>query len=1205
MPDLVGKTIGQYQILEQVGQGGMATVYRGHQPSMNRYVAVKVLSPSLAEDETFVKRFRQEAQAIAQLEHPHILPIYDYGEQDGLIYMVTRYIDSGTLKDRLTRHYSPQEAQRIIGPIAEALDYAHSQGIVHRDVKPSNILIDPRGQPLLTDFGIAKMMEATANLTGSGVIGTPTYISPEQAQGQTIDGRSDIYALGVVLYEMLIGTPPYEAETPVAVVMKHITDPPPAPRLKRPDLPAEIEKIVLKALAKNPDHRYQRAGELSAALNHFLSSQKTAVSVEPPSPPAAAPPPARQRPAWTMWAMGGGAALCLAAFLCAGLFFVLRSRTEPDATPTSALVRSTAEAESLTPPAETPAAVETPAELGGEEPPVPEQVANTLPFQSAVQIWALQREGDGWTELWNGSGSIVTRDGYILTNAHVVLPDKYYDVDGLLVSLTEKADEPPVPTYMAEVVVADPDLDLAVIRVTSDLDGNPVDYDGLDLPTVPLGDSDELELGTAIRILGFPGIGGETITLTSGEVAGFVSEPGIKGRAFIKTSATIAGGNSGGMAIDEGGVLIGVPTQLGYGGDDQFVDCRVLADTNGDGVIDDRDGCIPTGGFINALRPINLAKPFIESAIAGLAQQPPAPEPERTEPEAPPNAGEELYFDDFAASGPDWSLFTDDEVSSRIEDGRMVIDVDVENTVAWATLEQEYDNVDIEVETAKLAGPEDNGFGVLLRYQDGDNFYLFEISSDGFYRASLLEDDEWATLIEWTRSDVINLDGPNVMAVESQGPRFTLFINGVQVDQVSDDTFDRGRIGLAARAISEPHVSIGFDNLSLRVPGGPRRAGIVPERESGTVEDLIYSDDFSVERDDWFIGDDEDAAFGYDGGEYFIEVYSDQLETWSSLSLDSDDLIVEVDARKVSGTDLNSFGVLCRYVDADNFYALEVGSDGSYAIRRVHDGEFEALVDWSESDAIEQGEVWNRVRASCIGDELSLWVNDVLLASTTDDTLPSGDMALTVGTYDEGDVRVHFDNLAVYSAAPAVAEETEETLLIDDFSDEDGGWPVGEESASRFYYDDGEYYIEIFKSNFTAWASSGDSWDDVVIDVDARQVSGPDDNQYGLFCRYQDNDNFYEFDISGDGFYAIYLQKDGEYQSLKKWTATSAIRQGEATNHLTAICDGDRLALWVNGEFVAEVFDDSLSEGEIALAIGSFDEPDVVIAFDNLRVSAP
>jgi len=834
--------------------------------------------------------------------------------------------------------------------------------------------------------------------------------------------------------------------------------------------------------------------------------------------------------------------------------------------------------------------------------PTPTVTASSLPVQSVVQIWALQKEGNDWSQLWSGSGSIVTADGYILTNAHVVLPDKNYDVDGLLVSLTLDADQPPEPAYLAEVIVADPDLDLAVIRVTADLEGNALDYAALNLPAVPLGDSDSLELGTPISILGYPGIGGETVTLTRGEVAGFISQPGVKGRAFIKTSATIAGGNSGGMAISEDGYLIGVPTQVGYGGDGEVVDCRVLSDTNGDGSVDERDGCIPTGGFINALRPIELSRPFIQEAIAGVVQQPPASKSPQIE--ALPDAGEELFFDEFSDPESGWSTPSGEDYSVYYEQGRLVVDVDVADTLVWSVLDQEYADVHVQVETIRLGGPYDNAFGIMLRAQDADNFYLMEISSDGFYRIGLYENDEWISLVDWTKTDLINLGGVNLMAAEAHANRFTLFINGVQADQVYDDTFSSGLLGLVAQSMSEPYVSMGFDNAQLRVPGGVRKRSVVPETETDGRERLIYSDDFGVESDDWYTGSDEDAVFGYEDGGYFIEVIPGQFRVWSGLELDSDDVLIDVDARKLFGPDVNSFGVFCRYRDADNFYALEIGSDGTYAIYKVIRGEMEALVDWAEAPEIRLEEAWNRLRVACVEEELSLWANDVLLASTSDGELTSGDVALTVGTFDEGDVRVHFDNLAIYEPTSPSSTDTAETLLTDDFSDE-GVWPVEEADDTRYYYEDGEYLIEVLESDLAAWATSGDRWADVAVEVDARQVSGPDDNLYGLLCRYQDRDNFYEFDISGDGYYAIYVKRAGEFKTLVPWTATSAIRQGESSNHLAVTCQTNRLAMSVNGELVAEVFDETLSEGEVAMIAGTFDEPGVVIAFDNLQISNP
>ena len=251
--------------------------------------------------------------------------------------------------------------------------------------------------------------------------------------------------------------------------------------------------------------------------------------------------------------------------------------------------------------------------------------------KSVVQIIAFDVTSQGRVQpKWVGTGSIITKDGLILTNCHVALPSAMFgpgpdnDRDGLIVALTTRTDKPPTPMYIGEVAQYDPDLDLAIIRITKTLDGAKVDPASLNLPALPVGDSDEVELGDELFIFGYPTIGGETITFTSGNVSGFVSQRGLEGRAWIKTDATIAGGNSGGTGVNDKGLLVGVPTRGGAGDTEKTVDCRRISDTNGDGRIDERDTCVPMGGFINSLRPVNLAKPLIEAAKRGLA---PAPQP--------------------------------------------------------------------------------------------------------------------------------------------------------------------------------------------------------------------------------------------------------------------------------------------------------------------------------------------------------------------------------------------------------------------------------------------------------------------------------------------------------------------------------------------------------------------------------------------------
>jgi len=285
MEDLTGRQFGYYQIVAPLGEGGMAAVYKAYQPSMERYVAVKVLPRHMATSEEFVNRFRRESKLLAQLQHPHILPVFDYGEADGYPYIVMPFINSGTLANLLQkRQPSLPEVRRVMTQLGDALGYAHAEGMIHRDIKPSNVLIDERGNCLLTDFGLARMAESATKITASGaVMGTPAYMAPEQGAGANIDHRCDIYSLGIILYEMVTGRVPFTAETPVAVVFKHIQDPLPSARKLNPKLPESVELVLLKVLAKNPDDRYQNAEDFVVAIQKALPLDTPDQSISPAS----------------------------------------------------------------------------------------------------------------------------------------------------------------------------------------------------------------------------------------------------------------------------------------------------------------------------------------------------------------------------------------------------------------------------------------------------------------------------------------------------------------------------------------------------------------------------------------------------------------------------------------------------------------------------------------------------------------------------------------------------------------------------------------------------------------------------------------------------------------------------------------------------------------------------------------------------------
>ena len=342
--DLIGRRLGNYDIVEEIGRGGMAVVYRAYQRSLNRHVAIKVLAPQLSFDQQFVERFQREARAAAKLQHPNIVVIHDVAHEQGIYFLVMELLEGRTLKKLIEEKGSlaAERAARIVEQVASALDYAHQQGFVHRDIKPANIFVGKEDHTTLADFGIAKAASETQHLTRTGMlIGTPEYMSPEQAEGGTVDYRTDLYALGVVLYQMLAGRLPFQSTTPHATLHAVIYEPPPPLRQLRPGLSPAVESVVMKSIAKKPTQRYQAGREMVTALTAALAGQTTgAVAIPPPRPTApppraAAPPTRRRSPA--VWIVA--ALIVLLVAILAAVFVLLNGGTEEeDSTPSAAVI---------------------------------------------------------------------------------------------------------------------------------------------------------------------------------------------------------------------------------------------------------------------------------------------------------------------------------------------------------------------------------------------------------------------------------------------------------------------------------------------------------------------------------------------------------------------------------------------------------------------------------------------------------------------------------------------------------------------------------------------------------------------------------------------------------------------------------------------------------------------------------------------------
>jgi len=366
----IGENIGPYRVIEQLGQGGMATVYKAYHASLDRYVALKVLHPAFHQDETFTMRFQREARVVARLEHPNIVPVYDYSEHEARPFLVMKYIEGDTLKARLNKGpLTSVEIEQVVNSVGYALAYAHRQGILHRDIKPSNVMIATDGTMYLADFGLARIAEAgESTMSSDSIMGTPQYISPEQAMGKKdLDAGTDIYSFGVMLYEMVVGQVPFSADTPFSIIHDHIYTPLPLPKKVNPNVPEPVQRVLLKALAKDRLDRYQKTEELLEAFKDAwveagIPMQGTAITMRPATlktprtdskKQATAPVAVKKSNTSSPWmwlSIGLVALLCLAVVFAA----VLRNRVATLAAPSPFPTFSVNTATALPPPSPLP-----------------------------------------------------------------------------------------------------------------------------------------------------------------------------------------------------------------------------------------------------------------------------------------------------------------------------------------------------------------------------------------------------------------------------------------------------------------------------------------------------------------------------------------------------------------------------------------------------------------------------------------------------------------------------------------------------------------------------------------------------------------------------------------------------------------------------------------------------------------------------------
>lgn len=792
MSDLIGKTIGQYQIVEQIGLGGMATVYKAYQPSIDRYVAIKILPKQLAYDPNFVKRFQHEARAIAALEHPHILPVHDFDTEGEYTYLVMRYVEGGTLTNLMGQSLPYDRIVQIVGNIARALDYAHRQGVVHRDIKPSNILIDKHGEELLTDFGIAKMVEGSGDtqLTSAGsILGTPAYMSPEQAEGKPVDGRSDIYSLGVVLYELLTGQPPYRAETPLAIVLMHLNDPLPPPRTIKPGIPEPLERVVLKAMAKKPDDRFQSAADMEKALKQALreieSSPRTAdlslpsTRTEAVPQPVTATPPAKSGGIMAPLLIVGGLVVLLLCLAGAGVIAWAVMSTPTDRATSTAVASSQIQANLPTPTA-TPTTPATPTIPATAE---PAPTATDIPPATPVMTPA---SGDTVLYPSDQTGEILFAEDFASNSNDWHTGDETDEygryqaeiVDGRY-RLSHQADQ---GTFIwEEPAEADfHDFDDFFVSVNA----TPVEF------SAPFAYGLVFRSNTADQQLysfeidsdGFFVVNllqdGEWQTLVEYTEMAAIDPEGPNTLAVEAVGSTLTFFINGEEATSiEDDTLasgsVGVAFELYEAGDNATVDFDNLV-----------------------VQAVESAEPETE---AGL-----------------------IFADYFDSDANGWSTgqFEDDYTEHEIiiDDGVYTLDVTAKQKAYVEKIlpNRQFDDFVLTLEATPLDDAEHYSYGVAFRENSELHTYTFEIGNDGLYSVQLY-DGEWKTLKAWSSTDAINVGETNELMVIADGTTLTFFVNGEQLTTLEDDALAAGTVGLLMDMFEEGEsAAVEFDNLIIR-----------------------------------------------------------------------------------------------------------------------------------------------------------------------------------------------------------------------------------------------------------------------------------------------------------------------------------------------------------------------------------------------------
>ena len=796
MDNLIGKTLGQYQIIELAGKGGMATVYKAYQPSLNRYVALKVLPDYLANDDQFVLRFEQEARAAAALRHPNIIVIYDVGKDGNTHYIAAEYLEGETLGQVLAKQRGPlpfARAVHIINQLASALDFAHQRELVHRDIKPSNVFVGVGDHVTLMDFGIVKAMSSGQQMTRTGMmVGTPEYMSPEQAEAKPIDQRSDIYSLGAVLYQLLTGRVPFEAESPTAILLAHVTQIPRPPSQINPNIPPQAEAVVMRALAKKPQERFASAGELAQALAQAVSAPTptqapvvlppTAVvpttpppgrvpTTPPPGQMPTTPPPAPPRRSGPNWLLIGGIGLGAIVVACviSVVFCGALGSIGGDATPTPTL-----ESIALASPTLPSARATATSQLAG----LPTARVTATPAKSSATPAA--------------ASSVLFTDDF---KSQQVSTDKGWEFD--------KGDN-------ADYGWSEGKMTITVKKkqwLGWNSPGGTFDDFGAEVEAQAVG-SDYAEYGFIFRITGSDDSRSYYVfaVTTDGK---YYLQKRVDGQwadtdpvsptasQYVKT-----GNNRNTLRVLARGDKIAL-----------FINGTLVKRVTDDSSSDGKIGTLAATGSNNTNAQVNFFR-FTVLSDKNAAREWDAPQ-----------SNYKLYSDDFGNPNSGWSAEETDNTAKYYKDGKYWVKIKNPGYTGWGVPEDEYfiGGVMIDVDATLTDGPTENDFGIVCNFQDDENFYYLAIGSDG--SAGIMKESGGSGLKviseggKMSSSTAIKKGkgAANHLQAICHAGKLTLIVNGTKVVEVEDDEFEDGNVGLAASAYKSGGASVtaSFDNLAV------------------------------------------------------------------------------------------------------------------------------------------------------------------------------------------------------------------------------------------------------------------------------------------------------------------------------------------------------------------------------------------------------